>query len=208
MSNEGTHGPMPRRTSLRGALAALGADRPPAFAGGLAAQAGWTLGLALLLVLWLLAVGRPLICPCGTVSFWVGDVHSPETSQQFADWYSLLHVVFGFALFVFLHRMKPQWSTGQKFVVAMASSVAWEAVENLPPIIALFGNAPGAPAYAGDSILNAVADTLFVALGFLLASRLPVLALVALALGLELLVLAQAGDGYLLGSLRLVGLSV
>lgn len=133
---------------------------------------------------------------------------SPQASQQFADWYSLLHLVFGFALFLFLDWMKPAWSTGQKLVLAVASSVVWEIVENLPPVIALFGNAPGAPPYAGDSVLNAVADTLFVGAGFLLASRLPALVVLSLAAGLELLVLAVAGDGYILGSLRLVGLSI
>lgn len=208
MSNEGSRSPMPRLPSVAAALGAIGGDRSPPFAEGVRAQAAWSVGLVLLLVLWLLAVGRPVLCPCGTVSLWVGDVHSPQASQQFADWYSLLHMVFGFALFVFLDWMKPQWSTGQKFVVAIASSVAWEAIENLPPIIALFGNAPGAPAYGGDSILNAVADTLFVGLGFLAARRLPVPAILALALGFELLVLWMAGDGYLLGSLRLAGLSV
>lgn len=208
MSNEGTHPPMPPQPSLRSALAALAADRSPRFASSVSSQAAWTLGLVLALVLWLVALGRPLTCPCGTVSLWVSDVHSPQASQQFADWYSLLHVVFGFALWLFLDWMKPHWSTGQTFVLAIASSVAWEGIENLPVIIALFGNAPGAPAYAGDSVLNAVADTLFVALGFLLASRLPVALLLALALAAELLVLWMAGDGYLLGSLRLLGWSV
>ena len=189
-------------------LPAIRGDRSPPFATSLASQLTISLGLVFLLVVWLLAIGRPLVCPCGTVSLWVGDVASPQASQQFADWYSLLHLVFGFLLWIFLDRLKPQWSTGQKFVVAIASAVVWEAVENLPPIISAFANAPGAPPYDGDSILNAVADTLFVGAGFLMASRLPVAAVLALALGLEILVLAVAGDGYLLGSLRLAGLPV
>lgn len=184
-----------------------GHESPP-LAAGLGSQVLISLGLGALLVLWLAAVGRPLICPCGTVTLWVGDVNSPQTSQQFADWYSLLHVVFGFALWLFLDWMKPQWSTGQKFVVAIASSVAWEAVENLPPIIALFGDSPGAPPYEGDSILNAVADTIFVAAGFLAARFMPVPVVLFAAFALELIVLNEAGDGYLLGSLRLLGASV
>lgn len=192
----------PARTFVR----ALRSDEAPHFARTPAAQAVWCLALTLFLAAWLAAVGRPPICPCGTVSLWAGDVRSPQTSQQFADWYSLLHVVFGFTLFLFLDWMKPAWSTGQKLVLAVASSLVWEVVENLPPVIALFGHAPGAPPYAGDSVLNAVADTLFVGLGFLIASRLPVVLVLALAVGLELMVLGVAGDGYILGSLRLLGM--
>lgn len=184
-----------------------GDERPP-FAATLEAQAFLTGAMLLALTLWLAAVGRPLLCQCGTVSLWVGDVSSPETSQQVADWYSLLHVVFGFALFLFLDWMKPHWSTGQIFLVALASSAAWEAVENLPAVIALFGNLPGAPPYEGDSILNALADTGFVALGFFLARTLPVVIVLALAVVLEGIVFTVAGDGYALGVLRLAGLPV
>lgn len=189
-------------------MQALRADAPPPFARTPLAVAGWSLALLLALSLWLFVAGRPLICPCGTVSLFVADVHSPETSQQFADWYSLLHLVFGFALFLFLDWLKPDWTLGQKLVVAIASSFVWEAIENLPPVIALFGNAPGAPPYAGDSVLNAVADTLFVGAGFLMARAMPLPVLLAVALIFEIVVLRMAGDGYILGSLRLAGVSI
>ncbi len=184
-----------------------GHESPP-FAATAGSQALLVLALVLFQIAWLAAVGRPLVCPCGTVTLWVGDVNSSQTSQQLADWYSLLHVVFGFGLWLFLDWMKPQWSTGQKFVVAIASSVTWEAIENLPPVIALFGNSPNAPPYEGDSILNAVADTVFVGLGFLAARVSPVPLVLAAALAFELIVLNEAGDGYLLGSLRLLGAGV
>ncbi|MFD2238347.1 DUF2585 family protein [Aureimonas populi] len=160
------------------------------------------------LVLWLLAAGRPAACPCGTVRLFVADAASPQTSQQVADWYSALHIVFGLALWLWLDTIRPHWPVGRRLLVAFASAAIWEAVENLPFIIAVFGNAPGAPPYAGDSILNAVADTLFVVLGFLIGRALPGWAMLTLALGLEALVWSMANDGYALGALRVLGLPV
>ena len=36
----------------------------------------------------LLWMGRPLICTCGEVRLWVGEVHGPDNSQHIADWYT------------------------------------------------------------------------------------------------------------------------
>ncbi|WP_185984916.1 DUF2585 family protein [Aureimonas mangrovi] len=179
-------------------------DGRPAFAERLGTQIFLGASIVSALALWLAAVGRPLLCPCGTVALFISDVNSPQTSQQFADWYSLLHIVFGFGLWLVLDRIRPHWSVGQKLLVALASSAVWEAVENMPPVIEIFGNAPGTPPYAGDSILNAVSDTLFVAIGFYAARALPLPAVIALAIAFELFVWRMADDSYTLGTLRLI----
>jgi hypothetical protein len=44
---------------------------------------------------WLLAVGRPALCPCGDVRSWVGSLSSAESSQQLADWLTPRHLLHG-----------------------------------------------------------------------------------------------------------------
>ncbi|WP_279480507.1 DUF2585 family protein [Aureimonas sp. SK2] len=153
-------------------------------------------------------MGRPLTCDCGTIRLWDGDPHSPGSSQQFADWYSALHVIFGVGLFLVLHRLRPHWPTSRLFLTTLASSAIWEIMENSPWIIAMFGSAVGAPDYHGDSVLNALGDTVFVALGFLAARALPLKGTVALVLVLELAIALAIRDGFVLGTLRLLGVPV
>jgi hypothetical protein len=180
----------------------------PALPTGLAGQVVLSLAILAAMAAWLAFMDRPLICPCGTVVLWDGDPHSPGASQQFADWYSALHVMYGIGLYAFIRRMAPRWRLSWMFLAALASSAVWEAMENTPAIIALFGDAPGTPSYEGDSILNAFGDTLFVVLGFFVARRLPVAATIGLTLALEGAVAYAIGDGFILGSLRLLGVSV
>ena len=52
--------------------------------------------------------------------------------------------------------------------------VGWEVVENTPVIIDRFRQSAPAQGYNGDSVDNSVSDTLFRALGFWIAWRLPV----------------------------------
>jgi len=165
------------------------------------------LGVAALIVvgmlLWLHLLNRPAFCPCGTVSLWGGGLPQ-EDSQQFADWYSLLHGMFGMGLFLLLRRVQPSWPIGKAALVALASSAAWEAVENIPTVIGWFGAVGDGPAYAGDSMFNALGDTLFVMLGFQLASRLSAGKLMLAIVAAEVTVGLAAHDGVILGSLRLL----
>lgn len=166
------------------------------------------IGVVLAMVVWLLAMGRPFVCPCGIVSFWQGPLTEAENSQQFSDWYSLLHAVFGAGLCLFVSWMRPEWKFGEKLIAALVGSALWEGMENTPFLIALFSESPNAPDYFGDSILNALGDTLFVVLGFLAAVRLPLWATAALVVAAETAVTLTINDGFLLGGLRLLGIPV
>lgn len=171
---------------------------------GLLLLAG-ALGVVAALVAWLHLVGRSFLCTCGTVRFWQGELTPAENSQQFADWYSVLHVIFGIGLFLMVRRKRPHWSMGQKLLVVVASSAVWEAIENMPAVIALFQEPSEALGYHGDSILNSLGDTLFVVAGSSLAAALPLWATLFLALAGELAVTVAINDGLILGTLRLFG---
>ncbi|WAP68235.1 DUF2585 family protein [Jiella pelagia] len=155
------------------------------------------------LVLWLRILGRPWICPCGFVEIWQGELSQAQNSQQFSDWYSALHLIFGMALYGFVAVMAPRWPLAKRAVLAVLSSAAWEAMENTPLLIATFSQSPNSPDYFGDSILNASGDTLFVLAGFFMAAKLPVWMTVVMAVALDLTIELTIGDGFVLGTLKL-----
>ena len=184
-------------------MIAAGANRSIALNVGLSRQDWWCLLAGMmalgLLLLWLLSLGRPLVCTCGTVRLWAPT----QDSQQLADWYSLLHVTFGLALFALTRHFQPHWPLAPVALVALLGIVAWEAVENLPAVIAAF-NPPGGPSYAGDTVLNAFGDTGFVIAGCLLAARSSRRSILFAAGLIEVIVWNAIGDGLLVGTARLL----
>jgi Protein of unknown function (DUF2585) len=149
-------------------------------------------------------MGRPPICTCGTVELWVGTVHGPDNSQHLADWYTPSHIIHGLLFYLlgwlFLRRNPP----GDRLLAAVLIEASWEVLENSQYIIDRYREATMALGYNGDSVINSVADLLWMILGFGLARRLPVWASVALALGFELLTLAFIRDNLTLNVLMLV----
>src|SRR3546814_17769757 len=64
-------------------------------------RTGWLVAAPLLAVFAavLFAMGRPPICPFGTVSLWHGHLQSDQNNPQLSDWYSFSHVNHGFIFF-------------------------------------------------------------------------------------------------------------
>jgi len=155
------------------------------------------------LLLWM---GRPLLCTCGDTLLWQpsGSLHS---SQHAADWYSLLHVGFGIAVALSLHWIRPRWRRRDNALVALFCSTVWELVENTPAVIGLLGNAGNvAPDYYGDSLVNSLADSGFVLLGFWIGTRVTLRLGLTLIVAMELAASVAIRDGWLLVALRLTGL--
>jgi hypothetical protein len=144
------------------------------------------LAVAAVQALALYALGRVPICTCGYVKVWHGVVLSAENSQHIADWYSFSHIIHGFALYGLLWIAARKWPVGLRFVAAVVIEAAWETVENTSFVIDRYRAITISLDYYGDSIINSVSDTLFCAAGFALASRLPVVATVGLALVMEI----------------------
>jgi len=142
----------------------------------------------------LLAMGRPPICTCGAISLWVNESNSSQTSQMLADWYSFSHVVHGLLFYAGLWLLFRKWPIERRFLVALAIEAAWEIVENTPMIINRYREETAALGYTGDSVINSMSDITMMALGFLIARKLPVWWAVALVVVLELIPLAVIRD--------------
>ena len=150
------------------------------------------------------ALGRPLLCACGEFKLWEGDASSPGLSQQLTDWYSFTHVIHGVLFYFLLWLAAPGLSVGQRFMIALALEVGWEILENTPFAIRHYRKQPPAQNYAGDSIVNSLADTLAMALGFVLAWRLPALAVIAISVLLEVGVALNIRDNFTLNVLSFI----
>jgi hypothetical protein len=151
-----------------------------------------------------LAMGRNAICSCGVVDLWVGTRDSPRTSQMLADWYSLSHIVHGLLFYAALwfpaRRMPVQW----RFLIALLIEAAWEVIENTPMVIDRYRATTAAIGYTGDSIVNSLSDVLMMALGFLIARKLPVRTTILLLILLELVPLYVIRDNLTLNVLALI----
>jgi len=152
----------------------------------------------------LLWMGRPPICTCGTVKLWVSQVNGRDNSQHLADWYAPSHVIHGLLFYLLgwlaLRRNPP----GDRLLAAVLIEAAWEVLENSQWVIERYREATMALGYNGDSVLNSVADIGWMVIGFALARRLPLWAIVALGLAFELLTLAIIRDNLTLNVLMLV----
>ena len=171
-----------------------------------------TIGICVLVVavtiLILKVMGRPFISNSGTVKLWHAEVVSSENSQHLSDWYSFSHIVHGFILFFLLWLISKKIPQIRKFsvgfVIAVVMESIWEVIENTDFIINRYREATIALDYFGDSIINSTSDILFMSLGFMMASRLSVLASVSFVAGSELLLAIVIRDNLALNILMLI----
>lgn len=148
----------------------------------------------------LFALGREAICHCGYIKIWDGAVKTSQNSQHFSDWYSTSHLIYGFIIYCigWLARKKfglPLWTI---FLVLVAISVSWEIFENTQFVVEQYRTNPLSAEYHGDSVLNSVMDTVSMMAGFYLAWALPVWAIIAIAIVLEISMILNARDGVVL----------
>ncbi len=89
----------------------------------------------------LLAMQRPVICPCGSIKLWWGVVQTSENSQHISDWYSFSHIIHGLLFYAAAHLLWRRWNlfdgapTRWALPIAIAIEASWELLENSPMII-------------------------------------------------------------------------
>jgi hypothetical protein len=168
-----------------------------------------TLTIVALAVALLFAMNRPPICTCGYVELWHGTVQSSGNSQHVADWYSPSHFTHGLIMYFAAWLLWRKWHlfggrpARWALPIAVLVEGAWEVIENTPMVIDRYRAVTVSWGYSGDSIVNSASDMGWMIVGFLLASRLPARASVALAVFFELLTLWVIRDNLTLNIIML-----
>lgn len=148
--------------------------------------------------------GQPLICTCGYVRIWVGSIFSSGNSQHIADWYTLSHIVHGMLIVLAGRIFFPRVGFVGLYSVAIITGVAWEIFEHTNIVLDVFRAQTLYQGYRGDSVLNAVADYVWMLGGFGVAYAIKTIWVIALILLLEVTSAVFARDSLALTALMIL----
>jgi hypothetical protein len=161
-------------------------------------------GVLFLTAIILSLMGRTWWCQCNSAVPWSWDIWSMHNSQHLMDPYTFSHIQHGFIFYVLMFLILGRRSPVLRFTAALSLEAAWEILENTSFIIQRYREATISLDYFGDTILNSLSDILACALGYGLASMLPIWSSVALVTLVELVMLITLRDSLLVNILMLV----
>lgn len=183
---------------------------PPTHARYVPSALTWRVAIFLIVVilglqaLGLFALGHVTVCKCGYIKFWHGIPGSSENSQHLADWYTFSHVIHGFLLYFLLRLILPRAPISFLLVLAVTIEAGWEILENTSFIIDRYRSETISFNYFGDSIVNSLADTAAMIVGFVVAGQAPVWLTVVLIIVFEAIPLYAIRDNLTLNIIMLL----
>ncbi len=148
--------------------------------------------------------GQPLICTCGEVKLWVGSIFDSGNSQHIADWYTASHILHGVLIALVGRLVFPTVGYGVLLLVAIITGIGWEIIEHTDFVLDAFRATTINQGYHGDSVLNAVADYIWMLGGFFTAYSLRTPIVLGLVAVLELSAAFIARDSLALSTLMLI----
>ena len=148
--------------------------------------------------------GQPLICECGYIKIWENEIMSSGNSQHIADWYTLSHFLHGVLIVLIWRLFFPKLPMRYAFLIGIVTAVSWEVIEHTDYVLERFREATISLGYFGDSVLNSVADAIFMSIGLYTATRLRLAHIFVVFFVLEVISATFARDSLLLSTLMLV----
>ena len=128
-------------------------------------------GLVLVTGAILTSYGRNLWCSVGDLVPWSWETASAHNSQHLLDPYSFTHFEHGVVFYALLFLLARRRPLVVRFLIAITIAAAWELLENSDFIVDRYRAQTVDVGYYGDSVLNALADMGWCALGFWFTSR-------------------------------------
>ncbi|MBI2039368.1 MAG: DUF2585 family protein [Candidatus Niyogibacteria bacterium] len=136
---------------------------------------------------------------------WTGGVGSAQNSQLLFDPYTFTHISHGIGFYLaFWLLFKKRLPFGTLLLMATALEAGWEILENTNLVIERYREVTIAQGYFGDSIANSLGDIAVTVVGFWLAARLPLIATIALFVGIEVVLALTIRDNLLLNIVMLL----
>jgi hypothetical protein len=148
--------------------------------------------------------GRSLICKCGKIYLWVGNIWSADNSQHIFDPYSFTHLLHGFLFSWILIALISKFNYNWQLSIVIILESCWELIENSNFVINRYRANTVSLGYQGDTIINSISDILMCAIGFIIAKYVGWRKSIVIFLITEVILLLWIRDSLILNIIMLI----